>query len=121
MKISKLKMLKIEETLKDFKCLVPRFNEVKEDKVLLKEFCMRNRNPIWDLTTYTKNTDIMNYVAYDKVGIKVDGLMDIINSSPAFVKVGGFLLMSHINRTPSGRIQIPPPPFFWNEIYLYIK
>jgi hypothetical protein len=37
-----------------------------------------------DVTTYTKNTDIMNYVAYDKVGIKVDGLMDIINSSPAF-------------------------------------
>ena len=157
MKISKLKMLKIEETLKDFKCLVPRFIEVKEDKVLLKEFCSRNRNPIWDLTninyfktglkseglilnggkgvddhyiqrsvcmeiifdklsekpnmdvdefikilrvysstvlltekehrdvtTYTKNTDIMNYVAYDKVGIKVDGLMEIINSSPRF-------------------------------------
>ena len=157
MMITKLKMLKIGETLKDFKCLIPRFNEVKDDKVLLREFCSRNRNPIWDLTnikyfktglksdglivsgeigkddhyiqrslcmeiiftrlsekpnmdvdefikilriysstvlltekehrdvtTYTKNTDIMNYVAYDKIGIKVDGLMDIIDSSPAF-------------------------------------
>lgn len=150
-------MRRIEETLKDFKCLIPRFNEVKNDRILLKEFCSRNRNPIWDLTninyfktglkseglilnggkgvddhyiqrsvcmeiifnklsekpnmdvdefikilrvysstvlltdkehrdvtTYTKNTNIMNYVAYDKIGIKVDGLTDIINFSPAF-------------------------------------
>jgi hypothetical protein len=157
MRITKLKMRRIEETLKDFKCLIPRFNEVKNDRILLKEFCSRNRNPIWDLTninyfktglkseglilnggkgvddhyiqrsvcmeiifnkltekpnmdidefikilrvysstvlltdkehrdvtTYTKNTNIMNYVAYDKIGIKVDGLTDIINSSPAF-------------------------------------
>jgi hypothetical protein len=157
MRITKLKMRRIEETLKDFKCLIPRFNEVKNDRILLKEFCSRNRNPIWDLTninyfktglkseglilnggkgvddhyiqrsvcmeiifnklsekpnmdvdefikilrvysstvlltdkehrdvtTYTKNTNIMNYVAYDKIGIKVDGLTDIINFSPAF-------------------------------------
>lgn len=155
--ITKLKMLKISETLKDFKCLIPRFNEVKGDKVLLKNFCSRNRNPIWDLTdikyfktglksegliqsggkgvddhyiqrslcmeiifmklsenpdmdvngfiellrmysstilltdkehkdvtTYTKNTEIMNYVAYEKVGIKVNGLMGIIDSIPSF-------------------------------------
>lgn len=157
MKISKLKMLKIGETLKDFKCLIPRFNEVKNDRVLLKEFCSRNRNPIWDLTNikyfktglksvgliedggkgkdehyiqrslcmeiifrkisenpditiegfidllkmysstvgltqeehkritlYTRNTEVMNYMVYDKVGIKVNGLMDIINSTPRF-------------------------------------
>jgi len=155
MKISKLKMLKIGETLKDFKCLVPRFNEVKDDKVLLREFCLRNRNPIWDLTNinyfktglkseglilnggkgvddhyiqrsicmgiifgelnnnpdmdvegfikllrlysstilltekehkditvYTKNTDIMNYVGYEKIGIEVKGLKEIIDSIP---------------------------------------
>lgn len=155
--ITKLKMLKISETLKDFKCLIPRFNEVKDDKVLLKDFCSRNRNPIFDLTnikyfktglksegliqsggkgvddhyiqrslcmeiifmklsenpdmdvngfiellrmysstilltdkehkdvtTYTKNTEIMNYVAYEKVGIKVNGLMGIIDSIPSF-------------------------------------
>ena len=157
MSITKLKMRKIEETLKDFKCLLPRFNEVKNDKVLLKEFCSRNRNPIWDLTDinyfktglkserliqsgekgkddhyiqrslcmgiifrelnenpnmsvedfigllkiysstvqltkkehtditlYTKKTGVMNYMVYDKVGIEVKGLMDIINSSPRF-------------------------------------
>jgi hypothetical protein len=157
MKISKLKMFKIEETLKDFKCLIPRFNEVKNDRILLREFCSRNRNPIWDLTNinyfktglkserlieiggkgkdehyiqrslcmeiifrklsenpdmsvegfidllrmysstvelteqehkkitiYTRNTEIMNYMVYDKVGIKVNGLMDIINSTPRF-------------------------------------
>jgi hypothetical protein len=157
MRITKLKMMRIEETLKDFKCLVPRFNEVKNDEVLLKDFCSRNRNPIWDLTNikyfktglkseglirdggkgvddhyiqrslcmeiifmqlnnnpgmsvdefigllrkysstvllsekehrditiYTKNKSIMNYIAYGDVGIEVKGLMDIIDSSPVF-------------------------------------
>jgi len=157
MKITKLKLRKIEETLKDFKCLLPRFNEVKNDRILLKEFCSRNRNPIWDLTNikyfktglkserliesgekgkdehyiqrslcmeiifrklnenpdmsverfisllrmysstvqltqkehkeitlFTRNTEIMNYMVYHKVGIKVDGLVEIINSTPRF-------------------------------------
>jgi len=157
MKITKLKMLKIGETLKDFKCLLPRFDEVKNDRVLLREFCMRNRNPIWDLTNinyfktglksdrliesggkgksehyiqrslcmeiifrrlsdnpdmsvegfidllrmysstvlltdeehkeitlYTRNTEVMNYMVYGKVGIKVNGLKEIINSTPRF-------------------------------------
>lgn len=157
MKITKLKMRKIEETLKDFKCLLPRFDEVKNDRILLKEFCSRNRNPIWDLTNIkffktglksekliqsdekgkddhyiqrslcmeiifrklsekpdmgvedfiellrvysstvlltkdehkavtikTRNTDMMNYMVYHNVGIEVKGLMDFINSSPAF-------------------------------------
>ena len=156
--ISKLKMLKIGETLKDFKCLIPRFNEVKNDKVLLRDFCSRNRNPIWDLTNinyfktglkseglilnggkgvddhyiqrslymeiifreldgnpdmdvdyfidilriysstvllsekehrditvYTKNKGVMNYMVYDEIGIRVKGLSDIIDSTPAFV------------------------------------
>jgi hypothetical protein len=158
MKISKLKMLKIGETLKDFKCLIPRFNEVKNDKVLLRDFCSRNRNPIWDLTNinyfktglksegliqsggkgvddhyiqrsrcmeiifreldsnpdmsvdyfidilriysstvllsekehrditvYTKNKGVMNYMVYDEIGIKIKGLSDIIDSTHAFV------------------------------------
>ena len=63
--ISKLKMLKIGETLKDFKCLIPRFNEVKNDKVLLRDFCSRNRNPIWDLTN----------INYFKTGLKSEGLI----------------------------------------------
>jgi hypothetical protein len=49
-KISKLKQRMIEETLKDFKCLLPRYREVKGDESLLKEFCSRNRNPLWDIT-----------------------------------------------------------------------
>jgi hypothetical protein len=65
MKISKLKMLKIGETLKDFKCLVSRFNEVKGDRILLREFCLRNRNPIWDLTG----------INYFKTGLKSEGLI----------------------------------------------
>ena len=151
-------MLKIGETLKDFKCLIPRFNEVKNDKVLLRDFCSRNRNPIWDLTNinyfktglksegliqsggkgvddhyiqrsrcmeiifreldsnpdmsvdyfidilriysstvllsekehrditvYTKNKGVMNYMVYDEIGIKIKGLSDIIDSTHAFV------------------------------------
>jgi hypothetical protein len=154
MGITKLKMMKIGETLKDFKCLIPRFNEVKNNRVLLKEFCSRNRNPIWDLTDinyfktglksdgliesggkgkddhyiqrsmcmeiifrkldenpdmsvegfidllrvysstvqltekehkdvtlYTRNTDLLNYMVYDKVGINVRGLQEIINDT----------------------------------------
>lgn len=150
-------MLKIGETLKDFKCLVLRFNEVKHDKVLLKEFCSRNRNPIWDLTNinyfktglkseglirdggkgvddhyiqrslcmeiifgklnenpdmsvegfiellrkysstilltekehkdvtiYTRNSGVMNYMVYDEIGIKIKGLSEIIDSIPHF-------------------------------------
>jgi len=49
--ISDLKMRMIEETLKDFKCLLPRYREVKGDELLLKEFCKRNRNPLWDITS----------------------------------------------------------------------
>lgn len=50
MKISKKKFTLIEETLKDFKCLIPRYIEVTDNKELLKLFCSRNRNPIWDIT-----------------------------------------------------------------------
>ena len=50
MGISVLKMRMIEETFKDFKCLLFRYREVKGDESLLKEFCSRNRNPLWDIT-----------------------------------------------------------------------
>lgn len=42
--------LKCEETLKDFKCLLPRYREVKNDVNLFKMFMSRNRNPLWDLS-----------------------------------------------------------------------
>jgi len=49
--ISDFKLLDFEETLKDFKLLMYRFNESKGDNVLFDKFCCRNRNQIFDLTT----------------------------------------------------------------------
>ena len=158
MKISKKKIIQIEETLKDFKALIPRFKEIKDKPILLKMFCSRNRNPLWDITNisyfktglvseeliksggkgvddhyiqrslcmeiifreldgnpdmsvndfidilriysstvllsekehrditvYTKNKGVMNYMVYDEVGIRVEGLSEIIDSTHAFV------------------------------------
>lgn len=42
--------LKCNETLKDFKCLLPRYREVKNNVKLFKMFMTRNRNPLWDLS-----------------------------------------------------------------------
>ena len=56
----------IEETLKDFKCLLVRYEEVKEDELLLKEFCSRNRNPIFDITN----------IKYFQTGLKSKGLIE---------------------------------------------
>ena len=41
---------KINETLKDFKALLPRYREVKSDVKLFQLFMSRNRNPLWDLS-----------------------------------------------------------------------
>jgi hypothetical protein len=65
-KISNLKMRMIEETLKDFKCLLVRYREVKEDELLLKEFSKRNRNPLWDITS----------IKYFQTGLKSKGLIE---------------------------------------------
>ena len=37
-----------------------------------------------EITLYTRNTEVMNYMVYGKVGIKVNGLKEIINSTPRF-------------------------------------
>lgn len=50
MKISQKKYSQISETLKDFKCLIPRYIEVRGNPDLFKSFCSRNRNPLWDIT-----------------------------------------------------------------------
>jgi hypothetical protein len=42
---------KINETLKDFKALLPRYREVKNDVKLFQLFMSRNRNPLWDLSS----------------------------------------------------------------------
>jgi hypothetical protein len=41
---------KIEETLEDFKVLLGRYRGIKNDETKLKQFFVRNRNPIWDIT-----------------------------------------------------------------------
>jgi hypothetical protein len=40
----------IIETLEDFKVLVSRYRNIKNDEIKLKQFFVRNRNPIWDIT-----------------------------------------------------------------------
>ena len=40
----------IEETLEDFKVLLTRYRSVKCDETKLRQFFVRNRNPIWDIT-----------------------------------------------------------------------
>ena len=65
-KISKLKQRMIEETLKDFKCLLVRYCEYRGDDNLVKEFCSRNRNPLFDITT----------IKYFKTGFKSNRLIE---------------------------------------------
>jgi hypothetical protein len=50
MKLTNKQLVKVEETLKDFLCLVPRYLEVKGNDVLYDMFLSRNRNPLFDLT-----------------------------------------------------------------------
>lgn len=40
----------IEETLEDFKALLTRYRSIKGNENKLKQFFVRNRNPIWDIT-----------------------------------------------------------------------
>jgi hypothetical protein len=40
----------IKETLEDFKVLLTRYRSVKDSETKLRQFFVRNRNPIWDVT-----------------------------------------------------------------------
>ena len=64
--LTKKQRFKIEETLKDFKCLVPRFNEIKDNPRLVRSFCSRNRNPLWDVTN----------IKYFSTGLKSKGVLE---------------------------------------------
>lgn len=48
--LNEKQIFKLEETLYDFLALLPRFREVKDDEEKLTSFCIRNRNPLWDIT-----------------------------------------------------------------------
>lgn len=40
----------IEETLEDFRVLLTRYRSIKGDESKMRQFFVRNRNPIWDIT-----------------------------------------------------------------------
>lgn len=50
MELTPKQLIRVEETLKDFICLIPRYHEVKDNKELYDMFLSRNRNPLFDLT-----------------------------------------------------------------------
>jgi len=50
MKLSPEQLIRVEETLKDFVCLIPRYLEVKGNPKLYDMFLSRNRNPLFDMT-----------------------------------------------------------------------
>lgn len=49
-KLKQTQLENLSETLEDFRALLPRYVKLKGNSVLLKKFCSRNRNPVWDLT-----------------------------------------------------------------------
>ena len=51
MTLNQNQLFSAQETLEDFKALVKRYKEVKNDENKLKSFFVRNRNPLWDLTS----------------------------------------------------------------------
>ena len=50
MNLNKNQLFNAQETFEDFKVLLIRFNQVKNDENKLRAFFVRNRNPLWDLT-----------------------------------------------------------------------
>jgi hypothetical protein len=49
-KLNQNQLSNIEETLEDFKALLSRYRSLKDDETKSKQFFVRNRNPIWDIT-----------------------------------------------------------------------
>jgi hypothetical protein len=104
MKISILKIRMIEETLKDFKCLLVRYRECRGNPELVKEFCSRNRNPLFDITS----------IKYFKTGLKSEGL----------IKNGGIPVNEHyIPRVKSTEIifeELHKNPDMGVEVFTYL-
>jgi len=49
-KLNDNQLSNIKETLEDFKVLLYRYRSIKDDDAKLRQFFVRNRNPIWDIT-----------------------------------------------------------------------
>jgi len=50
MSLNPNQLFNVRETLEDFKVLLIRYKQVKDDEIRLRSFFVRNRNPLWDLT-----------------------------------------------------------------------
>jgi len=50
MGLNQNQLFNAQETFEDFKVLLIRYKQVKDDEIKLKSFFVRNRNPLWDLT-----------------------------------------------------------------------
>ena len=94
MKLSDQQLIRVEETLKDFVCLIPRYIEVKGNDKLYNMFLSRNRNPLFDMTgTKFWETGLSSHGAKSTNGKKVKDhyiprklamgyIMDAIVSNP---------------------------------------
>lgn len=49
-KLNQNQLSNIEETLEDFKVLLKRYRSIEGNEIRLRQFFVRNRNPIWDIT-----------------------------------------------------------------------
>ena len=71
-KLTSFQVMKISETLEDFKALLPRYRKCREDESgeLLHRFCSRNRNPLFDITSidYSNLPKIKNPICRNKRG-----------------------------------------------------
>jgi hypothetical protein len=50
MTLNQNQLFNAQETFEDFKVLLTRYHQVKDDETKLRAFFVRNRNPLWDLT-----------------------------------------------------------------------
>jgi hypothetical protein len=66
--LNEKQLFKLNETLKNFKCLIPRYLEVKDSFDTLYNFCTEFRSPLWDYKIFktelvsegVKNGKILN-------------------------------------------------------------
>ena len=76
-KLTSFQVMKISETLEDFKALLPRYRKCREDESgeLLHRFCSRNRNPLFDITSidyFSSNLTSENVKNEDKKKLVAD-------------------------------------------------
>lgn len=94
MNLNSNQLTNLSETLDDFKALLPRFIKIKGDKKLLRKFCVRNRNPIWDLT----NT---KYFKTGLKSLKSENSNDLVDDHFIQRSKAMFLIFEEIEKKPN--------------------